>query len=171
MLRFKYKYERLGVCMITLDSITWDNWRACIKLELGEGQDKFVASNLYSLAQSYVSLLNEKQPPMTYAISMEGEVIGFIMMYYESKEESDHGVDSYGICRLMIDKKHQGKGYGKAAFLKALEYLKTYPQGPAAYIYISYVPENEVARKMYLNLGFEETGEVVDGELIARLAL
>jgi len=36
---------------------------------------------------------------------------------------------------------------------------------------ISYEPENEVARKLYAKLGFVETGEVFEGEVVAALKL
>ena len=77
----------------------------------------------------------------------------------------------YNFFRFMIDIKHQGKGYGRQAFEKVLEYLKTQPQGAADAISISYLPENDVARKIYVGFGFVETGDIVDGEVVARLAL
>lgn len=54
--------------MIELRKITWDNWEECINLKVTEEQDNFIASNIYSMAQSYVALLNDELPPMTYAI-------------------------------------------------------------------------------------------------------
>ncbi len=48
-----------------------------------EKQDEFLASNMYSLAQSYVALLNDKPPPMPYAICADDRVIGFVMMFHE----------------------------------------------------------------------------------------
>jgi diamine N-acetyltransferase len=34
---------------------------------------------------------------------------------------------------------------------------------------LSYAPENRVARDLYLGLGFVESGEVEDDEIVARL--
>ena len=56
----------------------------------------------------------------------------------------------------MIDKKYQGNGYGKEAMKLAIDFIKTYPSGKTDYCWLSYEPENEVARKLYLSLGFEE---------------
>lgn len=78
--------------MVELRSITWDNWEECIKLKVTEEQDDFLASNIYSIAQSYVALLNDELPPMTYAIHNDDTVIGFIMMYHDTAEENDYGV-------------------------------------------------------------------------------
>ena len=36
---------------------------------------------------------------------------------------------------------------------------------------ISYEPQNEAARKLYANLGFVETGEMLEGESLAILNL
>lgn len=157
--------------MITLEKITWDNWEACMRLRVKDDQDNFVASNMYSLAQSYVALLNDELPPMTYAICVDGKVIGFVMMYHDTAEENDYSEESYGVCRFMIDREYQGKGYGKKAFEKALELIKTYPQGDAKAVYISYHPDNEAARRLYASFGFVETGDISDGEVVARLAL
>ena len=136
--------------MITLQKITWDNWQACMRLKVKNEQDDFIASNTFSLAQSYVALLNDELPPMSYVICEDNLVIGFVMMYHDTAEESDYSEESYGVCRFMIDKDHQGKGYGKKAFAKALELIKTFPQGDATSVFLSYEPKNEVARKLYV---------------------
>ncbi|MCK9526886.1 MAG: hypothetical protein M0R49_13295 [Limnochordia bacterium] len=54
--------------MISLRKITWDDYRGVLRLRVTEEQDGFIASNAFSLAQSYVALLNDDLPPMTYAI-------------------------------------------------------------------------------------------------------
>ena len=157
--------------MISFRKITWDNYREVLKLKVTEEQDDFIASNMFSLAQSYVALLNDDLPPMTYAICRDEVVIGFIMMFHDTAEESDYSEESYGVLRFMIDKDYQGQGYGKAAFAKALELIRTFPQGEAVSFYLSYEPQNEVARKLYASFGFVETGEIDGGEVVARLAL
>ena len=157
--------------MINLQKITWDNWKDVIRLKVKDEQDGFIASNMFSLAQSYVALLNEDLPPMSYAICKDDLVIGFVMMYHETAEECDYDEESYDVCRFMIDKNYQGKGYGKKAFEKTLELIKTFPQGNAASVFLSYEPENEVARKLYASFGFVENGDMEEGEAIARLAL
>ncbi len=158
--------------MVELRKITWDNWEECINLRVTEEQDNFIASNIYSMAQSYVALLNDEQPPMTYSIYNDDIMIGFVMMYHDTAEENEDGDEEcYGICRFMIDKRYQGNGYGKKAFAKSLELIKTFPQGRASAIYLSYDPKNIVARNLYAAFGFVETGAVNDGELVARLEL
>ena len=75
------------------------------------------------------------------------------------------------VWRLMIDKAYQGRGYGKEAVSLALDFIKSSPCGLAEYCWLSYEPENEVAKKLYSSLGFNETGDMDGEELIAVLKL
>ena len=164
--------------MIELRKIDHDNFNAVLKLKLDPAQENWVAPNIYSLAEAYVDHMNNDKPPMPFVIYNADEVIGFAMMEYNDIEGDDDeplwvrfkDKAIYNFFRFMIDIKHQGKGYGREAFAKVLEYLKTQPQGEADAISISYMPENNVARKIYADLGFVETGDIVDGEVVARLA-
>jgi diamine N-acetyltransferase len=61
--------------MIDFCEITWDNWEECIGLRVAEEQDDFIADNIYSIAESYVALLNDELPPMTYAIYNDNTMI------------------------------------------------------------------------------------------------
>jgi len=79
--------------------------------------------------------------------------------------------DNYNLWRLMIDEKYQNRGYGRAAVKLALDFINTLPCGKAEYCWLSYKPENEVARRLYQSFGFEETGEKDCDELIAVLKL
>ena len=64
----------------------------------------------------------------------------------------------------MIDKRYQGKGYGRKAMQLALDYIRTLPCGPAESIWLSYEPENEVAKKLYSSFGFVEFPEFYNGK-------
>ncbi|QTD42986.1 GNAT family N-acetyltransferase [Sporosarcina sp. Te-1] len=155
--------------MMEFREVTWENFEECIHLELKKEQKNFMASNMYSLAQSYVALLNDDLPAMTFAIYAEEKMVGFIMMYYDTAEENEFGDEAcYGILRFMIDRRYQGKGYGKAALAKALEYIKTYPQGEAASVYISYEPTNDNAKNLYKSFRFYETGQEIEGETVIK---
>ena len=78
---------------------------------------------------------------------------------------------NYNLWRLMIDQKYQHRGYGKKAIELALEFVRTFPCGKAEYCWLSYEPENVVAKELYTSFGFEETGEKDGEELIAVLKL
>lgn len=156
--------------MVELRKITDDNFDKCVKLEPKEEQKSFVASNIRSLAEAYVSLTNNECIPMPYAIYDNDIMVGFIMLSYnEADENNDKNI--YWVCRLMIDKRYQGKGYGKEAVAKALELVRTFPYGKASIVLLSYEPDNVVARSLYASFGFVETGKIEEGELVAKLAL
>ena len=59
----------------------------------------------------------------------------------------------------MVDKKYQKRGYGKEAFKQLLDFIKTFPNGKSDLIWLSYEPENEIAKKMYASFGFVEAPE------------
>jgi diamine N-acetyltransferase len=160
--------------MIELREITWDNWEECTNLKITDEQEEkdFVPSNMYSLAQAYVMFLNEKILPMTYAIYNDDTMIGFAEFYYDTSDEYDDD-PCYVINRFMIDKQYQNKGFGKQAMAELLSYIKTYPQGEAAAVYLSYDSRNTVAIRLYQSLGFVETGKCVrePPEVVTKLLL
>jgi diamine N-acetyltransferase len=86
--------------------------------------------------------------------------------YADEDEATPYFMDgSYLIWRLMIDKKYQGKGYGRKALELALDYIRTFPCGKADICWLSYEPENEVAKKLYASFGFIEQPQFYkDGE-------
>jgi len=156
--------------MIELRKITSGNFDECIKLELNEEQKSYVASNMRSLAQAYVALANNECIPMPYAIYANDIMVGFIMLSYSKTDDKDDE-SAYWVWRLMVDKRYQGKGYGKETMSNALELIMTFPYGKASAVFLSYEPENVVAKTLYKSFGFVETGKIEYGELVAKLAL
>ena len=45
----------------------------------------------------------------------------------------------------------------------ALDYIRTWPCGKAKYCWLSYEPENDVARKLYQSFGFVEAEKMPEG--------
>ena len=69
----------------------------------------------------------------------------------------------------MVDENFQGKGFGRFGMIKMLEIFRADERVNT--VGISYEPDNDGARKLYASLGFVETGEVVEGEVVAELKL
>ncbi len=105
---------------------------------------------------------------LPFAIYHDETLVGFVMFGYGS-EEGDPAIaeNNYLIWRLMVDQNFQGKGIGKKAVKAALDFLQTGPCGQAEYCWLSYEPENITARKLYASVGFEETGELCESEVVA----
>ncbi len=158
--------------LLEFRKITEDSFKVCIKLSAGEKDENYVAPNTISLAQAYVAIENKTCTPLPFGIYRDEVMVGFIMMSY-IREDQDDELDEniYEVWRFMIDENHQDKGYGKEALLKAVEYMKTKPEGPSESCFLSYVPGNEKAEGLYKKAGFTATGKVEDGEIQMKLRI
>lgn len=156
--------------MIEFRKITWDNFIQCIELEVTEEQRQFISTNQHALAEAYIAT-DEGQDIITFAIYNEDIMIGFLSMYYDDGN-GNFDYSSYGVFKMMIDKRYQGRGYGKAAVIKVIEFVRTFPRGNAKFVELTYKPENVAAKRIYAALGFVETGKVLEcGEVYAELIL
>jgi diamine N-acetyltransferase len=145
---------------IELSPLTRDNWRECIRLELAPGQERLVASNVASIAESRFEPHYEPR-----AIYADGEMVGFLM-YCPDLEAEEQGL--FWLFRLMTDRRRQGQGIGRQAIDLALEEIAV---AGGRRVKICHVPENEVASRLYQRLGFVPTGEIEDGEVILAIDL
>ncbi|TDL80339.1 GNAT family N-acetyltransferase [Peribacillus frigoritolerans] len=144
---------------IQLHPITKHNWETCISLKVHKEQERFVAGNLYSLAESKF-----ETSFLPLGIYEDNKMIGFAMV---GKDPED-GV--YWLVRFMIDKDHQGKGYGFAALQIILSFMKSrYDVSP--FLLLGVTPENTQAIRLYQKAGFIDTGKKENGEAIFRLEL
>ena len=146
---------------VHLEKITWDNYSRITKLRVTKEQDDYVARNTNSLIHAYIALSQGEITPYPFGIYLGKKPIGFVMIGYNGWEEGDPEFmkNTYFIWRFMIDKRYQGKGYGRLAFRLALDFVRTFPNGPSDICWLSYEPENEVAKKLYASFGFAEAPE------------
>jgi len=144
---------------VSLREITPQNFRQCIDLKVADGQEKFVAANVMSIAQAKIY-----PTAIPLAVYHKDEMVGFAMFGFDEDEKH------FYLGRLMIDEKYQGKGYGKAATLAVIGRMKQIED--CREIYLSFVAENTGAEKLYSSVGFERTGKVSeDGEVIMKFSL
>ncbi|MBS4174422.1 GNAT family N-acetyltransferase [Bacillus sp. FJAT-49736] len=144
--------------MLHLETITKDNWRKAISLRVREDQLNFVASNAVSLAQ-----LNFLENFHAKGIYLGEEMIGFALY---GIDEDDH---EYWIYRMMIDQKHQGKGYGKEAIQLVIDDIRKMKEERHQTITLSYEPSNEHAKRVYEKVGFQEIeGLIIGDEQVSR---
>ncbi len=136
---------------VTLREIDRENFKRCVRLEVSEDQREFVATNVFSIAQSKVETTYEVR-----AVYDGDEMVGFVMYGWEEEE------NCHSLARLMIDRNHQGKGYGRAATEEVIRRLRAEPG--CKQIVLSVNPANAGARALYESLGFVETGRVAYGE-------
>ena len=164
--------------MIRLEKVGANNVWDVLDLRVKQAQKGFVASNEISIVQAYAAI-GSGCSAFPFAICNDRRPVGFLMIGFN--EAALYGPDgdtppeslknNYSLWRLMIDKRYQGRGYGKEAVRLALEFIRTWPCGKAKYCELSYEPENEIAARLYRSFGFRETGEKDGGEIVAVLKL
>lgn len=141
---------------ISLRDVTKDNWKQIVKLKLADGQEQFVAPNWYSILQAHFEF------GFARAIYLEDTPIGFV--WYATNPPED---ERWWIVRFMIALDYQGKGYGRRALETIIAEMRQNPT--CKDIHISFVPGNDIARRLYEKVGFVDTGVVEDEELVFRL--
>ncbi len=135
-----------------------ENWERCVDLSVSEEQKDYVASNWYSILQSK---FEEELYPL--CIYDEELMVGFLMYGL------DPDTKRMEMCRLMIDQKLQGKGYGEMAIIKLLDLIRE-RYGKIKF-YTSVEPNNIVAEKLYESIGFRKTGEIMWDEEVMVIQL
>ena len=144
---------------VTLREITRETLGPILRLRVAPAQEKFVASNAVSIAQAHF------QPETAWfrGIYAGDEPVGFVML------DIDTAKPEYGVWRLMVDERQQGKGYGRKALHLVIAHVRTLPG--ATELLLSVVPGEGSPGPFYQGLGFAFTGEVQHGEHVMRRAL
>lgn len=143
---------------VTLREVTADNVQTLCHLTLKPGQEEFVAPNAVSLAEAHYY-------PVVWvrAIYADETAVGLVLLINDAKQSY------YCIWRLMIGAEYQGKGYGQKAVEQVIEYVKGCPN--ATELLMSYNPGEGNPAKFYRKLGFVETGEIDNGQILMRYLL
>ncbi|MFI5491888.1 GNAT family N-acetyltransferase [Actinoplanes sp. NPDC051859] len=139
---------------VDLEPVTKDTWRACVALTVLPEQREFVNDVSY-----YLLLCHYGELWHPLAVTVDGEVVGFCMWAVDDDA-------SRWIGGVVVDAARQRQGIGRALIVALRDRLAAEPGVPN--VALSYQPENTAARELYRSLGFVETGEREDDELIAR---
>jgi diamine N-acetyltransferase len=152
---------------LTIREVDRDNWRSALRLSVRPEQQHFIADVVpiaaIALAKAYVrpgGLLW-----MPYVFYASTEMIGFIELAYEPDS-----VDNYWLFHFFIDAAYQSQGYGKQALLLFLDFLKRQYPGCRS-VSLSVHPENVLALRLYTSVGFQRTGNTLDGEPIYQFVM
>lgn len=144
---------------ITLREMTKDNFYNVCELSVKEEQKGLVDSNAVSIAEAYFS-----DHAWLRAIYLDDTPVGFVML------DARPDVPKYYLWRFMVDANYQGYGIGRKAMTLLAKEIKSWPGGTE--LFTSIVPSEHGPQKFYESLGFELTGQMVEGrELEMRLLL
>lgn len=131
-----------------------DNRSDVMRISLNENQLDFIESVADCLKEA-----EETKEWHPLAIYVNECVVGFAM--YGSFDNNKYT----WIDRIMIDKKHQMQGIGKAAMLKLIDVVSS--EYKVDTLYLSIIEKNYIARKLYEGIGFRYINEKDEnGELI-----
>lgn len=130
--------------------VTSENWRDIAGVRPAEDQRDWVAGPTYYLCLSAYGGLWR-----SCGIEADGVIVGHVMWAVDP----DDG--SHWIGGLLVDARQQGRGIGRATVAALVKQW----EGDAA---LSVSPDNEVALGLYRSLGFAETGEREDDEIVLR---
>ncbi len=144
--------------MLHLEDITEDNWR--LGLSVSDEQKDYVSSPMKLLARAYAY---RNSGSFACVIYNGCEPVG-MALYYDCPE-----LDAYIFSQLFIDKRYQGRGYGKAAARLILDRMKS--EGKFGKAVLCYTKGNDVAKALYESLGFYHTGKSDGDEIIMELPL
>jgi diamine N-acetyltransferase len=148
---------------VHLREITDDNRDAVCALRVRRRQKQFVASVSRSLRDAAAS---PRAHPWYRAVYSGDEPVGFVMLSWNPSEGPWQG--RYFLWRLLIDKRHQGRGVGRAVLRQLVDLVRA--EG-ATELLTSYEPGAGGPAPFYEGLGFQPTGEIDDGEIVLRLSL
>jgi diamine N-acetyltransferase len=144
--------------------------RAVHALEVNPDQERFVAS----VAESFEDAEREARAvPRFWMIDAGDAIVGFVMIsdgIPAGRLATDGDLlGPYFLWRLLIDRRHQRRGYGSATLDAVTDYVRARPNGDA--LLVSAGQGDGSPQPFYERYGFVPTGQIVDGEVVLRLDL
>lgn len=141
--------------MLKLELINEDNYSSCINIKSSVENNDYVDDVVYSIAEAYLY----KDESECFAINRDGEVVGFISIYY--------GEDNYQIINFVIDEVHRGRGYGSEAARLCIDYFKR--EFNAKRVSLPVHVNNKRAQKFWMKLGFKMSDTIEDDYVFMRI--
>lgn len=145
---------------VTLQEITAETvFGICLLSDtLTEPKKNYVSPNEFSLAQAHFN------PHAWFRAIYAGRApVGFVMIVDNDQEQE------YFVWRFMIAETYHGRGYGRQAIERLVEYVKTRPG--ARELLASCRQGDGSPEGFYVRLGFEPTGDKMGSEVVLRLGL
>jgi diamine N-acetyltransferase len=139
---------------VLLADVDATNWFVLAEIDPKPDQRDFVAP-----VTRYLCLAHYGGEWNPLAIEADGVIVGHVMWAVDDADGSTW------LGGLVIDAAQQGQGIGRAV---VEAFLDRFTEDGKTNVALSYSPQNEVARRLYLATGFVETGEMEGDEIVAR---
>ena len=148
---------------ITLREITEHNADSVLALRTTPEQERFVSTVPDSLAEAEA---NPQGNPWFRAVYADGQPVGFVMLSWDVEPQPPDINGPWFLWKLLIDHRHQGKGYGREVVRQIIELVRD--QGGTELL-TSYVPGEGGPGGFYARLGFVPRGDLdPEGEILLR---
>ncbi|MET8556624.1 GNAT family N-acetyltransferase [Streptomyces sp. NPDC004959] len=147
-----------------LQEITPDNFESAIALRVRPDQEHLVAPVVKSLAEAYV------HPGIAWPrlICDDGEVVGFLMAFFDI-DWTGKGTDfRSGLWRLNIAEGKQGRGFGRCAVQSVAHEIR---RRGGTRLTTTWHPGADGPAGFYRALGFRPTGETSGDQTVGVLEL
>lgn len=152
------------------DIVSEDDVSAVMALRRAPGQERYLGMMISHFEDA---VADARACPRMWSVHDREQLVGFVMISdgipAETLAADDDIVGPYYLWRLLIDRQHQGRGYGRATIDAVVDYLRRRPNADA--LLTSCTAGEGSPQPFYLHCGFEKTGEVKWGEDILRLDL
>ncbi len=143
---------------VTLREITRATFREILSLKVRHDQEQLVAPNAWSIAEAYFA-----EDAWFRGIYAGDTPVGFLMIS-DIPEKAE-----YFLWRFMIDARYQKSDYGRRAMELLIDHVRT--RSNAEELYVSYHGGEGGPAGFYRRFGFEPTGDIEGGEILAKMKL
>jgi diamine N-acetyltransferase len=139
---------------VTIHRVTRANWRDTLLLTVRPDQQRFIAG--YAPIAAII---------LSKAYVAEGEMVGLAALAAEPRH-----TDQRWLFHFFIDERFQGRGYGRAALAALISWVREHHTS-CQFLALTVHPENHVAQRLYIGMGFTPTGHERGGEPVYLLTL
>ena len=150
---------------VALQEVDPEQVRSLIDLEVHQSQNRFVSPVATSLVEAAYPPVYRTVPeiPWPRMVVADGELAGFVMVALPNADNPE----PY-LWRLLIDRRHQRRGIGRTVLDLVVAQAREWGETTMT---VSYVEGPGSPKPLYDRYGFVPTGEIEDGETVARLQL
>ncbi len=149
--------------MVVLRALSESNREAIEALRVSPSQERFVSSVARSLAEAAE---HPGARALSWAVYADDTPVGFVMI---SDDVDGPDYVPHYLWKLLIDERHQRKGFGTATLDLIVEYFRGRPGVEVVTTSAGQGDGSPIA--FYERYGFERTGDVHAGEVELRLGL